>query len=219
MKQKTVAARKTVSGIRARSPEEKQAVREQILRNAIELYRETGYQGFSMRKLATRTGFSASSLYRYFDQKEAVFAGLVDMGFRLMEKQLAAASGDNLKAYLKSFAQAYLNFALSEPELYKLMTTDHPPTSVVFNEDTTTRRWRVFASLGERAEKLGLPILKSTVENSTATDTLWAFGHGLASLAISLPYFDENRMNDTLAFVFNQVDPFIEHLLSNYSNS
>jgi len=199
MTKKSKAARSTVSGIRARKPEEKNAVREQILRNAIELYRETGYQTFSMRKLAARAGFSPSSLYRYFKDK------------------LKAADGDCLKEYIKSFAHAYLNFALAEPELYKLMTTDHPPKSVLFEESTTNRRWQVFAVLGDKAETFGLPALKSTVENSAATDAFWAFGHGLASLVISLPYFDETRMENTLAFVFSQIDVFADQLLHSFN--
>ncbi len=214
MTKKSVAARKKVSGIRARKPEEKQIVREQLLRNAIELYRSTGYQNFSMRKLAACAEFSPSSLYRYFKDKENVFASLVDMGFCLMEERLSEVDGKDLREYLKAFAHAYLNFALTEPELYKLMTTDHPPKSVILDDSSTNRRWRVFASLGEKAESYGLPVLKSTIENSAATDSLWAFGHGLASLVISLPYFDETRMQNTLNFVFQQIDPFVEQLIN-----
>lgn len=173
-----------------------------------------GYQNFSIRKLAARAEFSPSSLYRYFSDKDAVFAGLVDMGFCLMEERLSAINGSDLREYMKAYAHGYLDFALSEPELYKLMTTDHPPTSVVFDEATTSRRWRVFASLGEKADEYGVPLLKSSVENSAATDALWAFGHGLASLVISLPYFDEARMQRTLHFVFQQVDPFVDGIIA-----
>ena len=131
-----------------------------------------------------------------------------------MDEKLSQVNGKDLREYLKAFAHAYLNFALNESELYKLMTTDHPPQSVVLGEATTNRRWQVFASLGEKAESYGLPALKSTVDNSAATDALWAFGHGLASLVISLPYFDEERMKNTLNFVFQQVDPFVDHFVN-----
>jgi len=97
------------------------------------------------------------------------------------------------------------------------MTTDHPPKSVLFEESTTNRRWQVFAVLGDKAETFGLPALKSTVENSAATDAFWAFGHGLASLVISLPYFDETRMENTLAFVFSQIDVFADQLLHSFN--
>lgn len=214
MVRKASAARNKVTGIRARKPEEKQIIRNQLLRNAIDLYRETGYQGFSMRKLATRAGFSPAALYRYFDNKEAVFAGLVALGFQLMEKQLKAVEGDDIKTYLKAFARAYFEFALSEQELYKLMTSEHPPTSVILDKSTAERRWSVFEAFGDKADELGLPGLKSSIESSAATDTLWAFGHGLASLAISLPYFSEERMQRTLDFVYSQAEPFFDMYLA-----
>ena len=219
----SAVARSKVSGIRARRPEEKQIVREQILRNAIELYRELGYQGFSMRKLAARAGFSPAALYRYFDNKEAVFAGLVDLGFVLMEQRLSQVitsldeGKKDFKSYLIEFAQAYLNFALDEPDLYKLMTTDHPPTQVKLEDSTTERRWSVFAAFGERADELGFPLLKSTVENSAATDAFWAFGHGLASLAVSLPYFDRERMQRSLDFIIQLVEPLVDNLVEDMS--
>lgn len=213
MKKKSSAARESVTGIRARNPENKNAVREQILRNAIELYCETGYHGFSIRSLAERVGFSPSALYRYFSSKDEVFAGLVDLGFRLMEDQLGRVQADNIVDYLKAFAKAYLAFALAEPQLYRLMTTDHPPASVALSGDTTRRRWQVFAILGNNAQKFGLSALDTTPENTAATDVLWAFGHGLASLAISLPYFPPERVDRTLEYIFSQFTPFF-HLLA-----
>jgi len=93
------------------------------------------------------------------------------------------------------------------------MTTEHPPKSVVLDKSTAERRWAVFSTLGDRAESFGVPMLKSTVENSAATDAIWAFGHGLASLVISLPYFSEERMEKTLQFVFSQVEPIIDRFV------
>lgn len=209
-----VPAREKVVGLRARSPETKQAVYEQLLRNAIELYCETGYDGFSIRKLAERSGFSPSSLYRYFDSKDAVFAQLVDMGFKRMEDRLSEVKADNLADYLMAFARAYLAFATSEPQLYRLMTTEHPPDSVKLDETTTRRRWKVFSILGNAAHDFGLDVLDAAPENTAATDMLWAFGHGLASLAISLPYFSEERAERALNFAYSQFKPLVMALIA-----
>ena len=207
-------ARNHVVGIRARNPEIKQIVREQILRNAIELYCEMGYQGFSIRKLAERTGFSPSALYRYFASKDAVFAGLVDMGFKLMEERLERVTANNFRDYLMAFAKSYLAFALEEPQLYRLMTNDHPPASLMLDSDTTRRRWNVFSILSQQAQKMGPYSLDVSPENTAATDLLWAFGHGLASLAISLPYFSAERAENTLNFAFTRLAPLIDLLVA-----
>ena len=55
----------------------KEAVRESILNAATEEFFEKGYSGASMRDICRRAGTSVGNLYRYFENREAVFSSVV----------------------------------------------------------------------------------------------------------------------------------------------
>ena len=50
------------------------AQRASLVERAIPMFREFGYHGLGMRKIANELGVSKSSLYHYFPSKEALFA-------------------------------------------------------------------------------------------------------------------------------------------------
>lgn len=53
-----------------------QAVRDQILRTAAELFRERGYRASTLDDIAARLGMSKASLYTYFRAKEEMLAAI-----------------------------------------------------------------------------------------------------------------------------------------------
>lgn len=52
--------------------------REQMLDAAFSLFQEVGLQGFNMRELGQRAGYTAGALYAYFDGKAAILDALRD---------------------------------------------------------------------------------------------------------------------------------------------
>jgi len=54
----------------------RQAVRDQILRTAADLFRERGYRASTLDDIATRLGMSKASLYTYFRAKEEMLAAI-----------------------------------------------------------------------------------------------------------------------------------------------
>lgn len=52
-----------------RTPEEIEAVKNEILAHAIQLLIQEGYRGFSMRKLAARLEIAAKTIYNYSKTK------------------------------------------------------------------------------------------------------------------------------------------------------
>ncbi|WP_200862944.1 TetR/AcrR family transcriptional regulator [Amycolatopsis orientalis] len=63
---------------RARSPEQVEARREEILDVAEQLLTESSVGEISMRELARRVGLSASNVARYFPTREAVYLEVLD---------------------------------------------------------------------------------------------------------------------------------------------
>jgi len=54
----------------------RQAVREQILRTAADLFRERGYRATTLDDIAARLGMSKASLYTYFHAKDEMLAAI-----------------------------------------------------------------------------------------------------------------------------------------------
>ncbi|PKQ16299.1 MAG: hypothetical protein CVT67_05825 [Actinobacteria bacterium HGW-Actinobacteria-7] len=62
----------------------------QILAAALEVFGECGYEGGSMRDIASRVGVSEAALYRHFSGKEAIFLALIGaVGTRVREDGIA----------------------------------------------------------------------------------------------------------------------------------
>ena len=104
------------------------SLRDAILGAARDLLLESGYAGISMRKVAERIGYSATSIYLYFRNKDALFHALIDGGMsRLNETILTARAGaaDPL-ARLRAMCGAYVRFGLDNPAYYEVMFNLHP---------------------------------------------------------------------------------------------
>lgn len=115
---------------RPRRPDsEIQAVRDRILDAAADLFAETGWQGFSMRKLGARLGIAAKTLYNYFDSQDELYLGLLTRGFRSLNDALraAVASAGSPLDRLGALVDAYVAFAFAHANLYGLMFTWHVP--------------------------------------------------------------------------------------------
>ena len=54
----------------------RQAVRDQILRTAADLFRERGYRASTLDDIARRLGMSKASLYAYFPAKDEILAAI-----------------------------------------------------------------------------------------------------------------------------------------------
>jgi len=94
MKKKTTVtqAQRLHQAIRHRQDQEKQALRQTILTTAGELFLEQGYDHFSLRKVAERIGYSPTTIYLYFRDKDDLLFTVVDEGFTRFGQQLAAAA-------------------------------------------------------------------------------------------------------------------------------
>ena len=108
---------------------ERQQLRTLIIDSARELFISRGVEAVTMREIAKRIDYSATSIYHHFEDKESLIRAICDTDF------LALAS--SLKAILQlshpvermlALGSGYAAFALSHPNHYRLMfMTEHPP--------------------------------------------------------------------------------------------
>lgn len=187
--------RRIQAAIHERRQQEKQELRQLILKAAGELFLEAGYELFSVRKLAERIGYSATTVYLYFTDKDGLFSAVVDEGFTRFVARLhtAADSTDDPLQRLKQLEQAYVQFGLQNPMYYRLM--------FLRRGDFLARP----SAGGQQPRIDALHILPQAVQQAmdahalrpgdaqSVSDALWALLHGLVALAIEMPLFDAER--------------------------
>jgi AcrR family transcriptional regulator len=102
---------------RSRREQEKESLRRAILDAAGDLFLEYGYEALSMRQIAERIGYSATTIYRHFENKDNLLFAIVYEGFLRFGQQLAQAaqSSDTPLGRLKALGYAYIEFALKNP--------------------------------------------------------------------------------------------------------
>lgn len=112
-----------------RSKNEINTIKEDILKHALDLMQEEGYEGFSMRKLSSLLGVSVVTLYRFYENKDHIYLVVLTRGFQLLYGECLQAYKSEKKpeARLRSMTEAYISFGISQSNFYNLMFTWHVP--------------------------------------------------------------------------------------------
>src|SRR4030095_1516509 len=111
---KTTGAPRVRQASHDRREQQKEDLRRIILDAAGELFLERGYEGFSMRRVAERIGYSATTIYRYYEGKDDLLFAVVNEGFSEFARQLMEAAdgaGRPLKR-IEALWHAYARFGL-----------------------------------------------------------------------------------------------------------
>lgn len=98
-------------------------LREAVLERAAVVLRERGVAGISLRELTADIGVSHAAPRRYYPDRQALLdalaaEGFVRLGARLRE---AVAAAHGFQEQVRSIADAYVTFAVSEANLAELM--------------------------------------------------------------------------------------------------
>jgi AcrR family transcriptional regulator len=196
---------------RERRARQKQALRASILRAANEVFLERGYQGLSMRSVAERIGYTATTIYLYFKDKDDLLFALLDEGYAELGQRLAqaaAAEGDPLRR-LVAIGRAYIAFGLDNPLLYQVMFMQRVDFLAAQLKQRPATRINAFDVLQQAVkDAIDAGALKPG-DVMTYALSLWAAVHGLVSLVITLPLTDaglvERLIEISLAATLNSV--------------
>jgi len=134
---------------------------------------ERGPRGLTLREAARRAGVSHAAPYRHFADRSALLAAVALEGFGRLGGELRAAA----PAGGRAVAQAYVRFALAEPQRFRLMfsgasgVNDGAPLRKAMR-DTADAFADAFAGLAEPRE------------TQRAAWAAWALVHGLSQLML-----------------------------------
>lgn len=121
---------------RALTDAEIEAFRDTLCAAATRRFAEFGYEGVSMRGLAADVGCSPMTPYTYFKGKDEIFAAVRAAAFKRLAdilEDVAAKTPNDLSA-ARTMGEAYLKFALSEHDSYKIMFELSQPDEQAFPE-------------------------------------------------------------------------------------
>jgi AcrR family transcriptional regulator len=140
---------------------------------------EGGIEAVSIRRVSSRCGYSAPTIYHHFGDKNGLVAEVLERRFRrMLEMMRAIPRADDAAVYLREMAVVFLRFALANPEHYRLLTVTRPDEREGGVPSAVAARSLVKEALGDllREGTLATPDLEG------AFLVLWSMVHGLISL-------------------------------------
>ena len=149
-----------------------------ILDAAQELLVEQGYESFSMRKLATRCGYAAPTIYHYFGDKPGLLDSLIELRVREVSAEMRAVrlARDPVENMRRLFI-AFARWGLANPTHYQLLTSTREPHPA--GEEAREVLMRPVTQLAEQGR------LETDIE--LARQSFWALVHGIISLQTTRP--------------------------------
>lgn len=179
-----------------RRAQQKLDLRRTILDAATNLFEKEGYERFSLRQVAEAIGYSPTTIYLYFTDKDDLLHHVALEGFRSFGEDLQRAfdSVEGALDRVQAMGLAYLRFGITHPLHYRLM----------------------FMVRGEFLERPNPPgyesiidsfgVLQRAVEEGLArgelrpqppevyTSHLWSHVHGLVSLHLATPFLPRESL-------------------------
>lgn len=200
-----------------RAPE----VREQIVAAARDLLANHGLEGVSMRGVAERVGVSATALYHYFENKEALVGEVVASAFREFGKHLDQAARLHPRGSyerVRALGEAYIRFAMEHEAYFRVLFSIHKPHPT---------------SIEDLPEGGGYELLRTAVVDAMDAGAmrradpdllvmyLWAVVHGIVTISLACR-FDGGDDHDcsphhidlTPGQLFHAFHDFVSHGIS-----
>ena len=169
-----------------------------------------GLPGVTIRKIAARAGVSPMALYRHFEDKDAVLNALMEDGLREWEQIARSLTAQDPIRWLEQLAEAYLEFALTQPHRFDAAFFLPAPEARRYRDDFVASRSPVMAMARARIEQAkaeGRLGAKPALEVGVA---LSAFAQGFVSMYRAGRFSNEKQFRE----LYGEA---IRHLLESFS--
>jgi AcrR family transcriptional regulator len=138
--------------------------------------------------VADAVGVTPPSIYLHFADKNELLGAVVADTFRELDDAMVAeaAEADSPLGRLRAFGLAYVRFAISHPEHYRLAAMEPCPTPNVAVDDVLrSSAFEHFSATVVECLEAGVFVADDPLP---ITFALWTAAHGVASLVIAKPY-------------------------------
>jgi AcrR family transcriptional regulator len=165
--------------------DEIQDFRDRLVAVASTLFVERGYSGVTLRALAEGIGCSPTTPYRYFQDKDEIFAAVRTAAYEHFGATLEAAAlavTDPLER-LREIGRAYVRFGIEYPEAYQLMFAlrQTQPDDYPDLRAAELRSWTPLCTAVEAAIDSG----EISGDSEEVAHLCWSGVHGIVSLHLA----------------------------------
>lgn len=194
-------------------------IRKQILDTALDLIIQGGFQEFSMRKLASRIGITATTIYNYYSNKDEINIMIRMHGFELLYHELERSydSHTDPLARLQAMIRSYFKFGIQYPDYYDIMFNPRTPKYLDYantdlepvartEKEATLRNYAITEkAISALSEKHGI---LSSDQIVLKTMHLWCEVHGMISL------YNSNLFEEIIADSSSLLDRLIDEVIT-----
>ncbi|MFI3135977.1 MAG: TetR/AcrR family transcriptional regulator [Methylococcaceae bacterium] len=176
---------------KTKSPEDREKLRCCILDAARSLFVARGIEAVSMREIAKKINYSATTLYHHFADKESLLQAVCDEDFLALASSMREIMQiPDLISRLQALNNGYAQFALQHPNHYRLMfMTPRTPcnleTTQIEQGNTEQDAYAQLKIIVQDAFDADL-FKPELTDVELIAQTVWASVHGVCSLEIAL---------------------------------
>lgn len=194
----------------------RQRTRRAILEAAIKLFEREGYEGFSLRQVAEAIGYTPTTIYLYFKDKDDLLFAVCQQGFAEFTQTLERTYRQHTdpRERLRALAWSYLDFGLSHPLHYQTMFMRRSewmlratPSAEGGPGKSKPDSYTIFMNAVIEAMRTGKLRMGDPVET---TNLLWSGVHGIVSLALGMkgvvPRWDEASVRRLMEHYLEMID-------------
>ncbi len=173
-------------GVQERRAREREVLRRKIIDAAAQLIVANGYEAFSLRQVADKIEYSASSIYLYFKNKEELIEAICAETFDELIARMERLEARNLPP-LESFEEGireYIRFGLHYPKHYELVFSCPPANS----DGTPLSRSKGLQAFGTLIRCFERCAAEGIFRSGTARQDVmvtWMAMHGITTILIS----------------------------------
>ena len=153
-------------------------------------------QEVSIRAVADAVGVTSPSIYLHFADKNDLLSAVVADTFRELDDAMLAeaATATTPLGRLRACGLAYVRFAVTHPEHYRLAAMDPCPKPIIeVDEVLRSSAFEHFQQTVVECIEAGLFVADDPLP---ITFALWTAAHGVASLVIAKPYLPWGNLDD-----------------------
>jgi AcrR family transcriptional regulator len=164
------------------------ALHSALIEASIALAREGGPDQVILREAARAAGVSHSAAYRHFADREALLAEVSRFARNELAVQMRRRvnRATDPRKRLRAVGTAYIDYAISEPGLFRTAFTSHPATTGDESAHTTAGA-DPFDVLGQVLDEAQAAGLLDARLRPGAEIAAWSAVHGLAGLLLDGP--------------------------------
>ncbi len=182
-----------------------------LIQAGVEILEKEGVTGLTLRKVAKYAGVSHAAPYAHFADKQALIAAISTEGFKQLNLKIESIRHQyesDPKRWLIETAWTYIQFALKEPDRFKLMFSSVLEKEQDYPDfvEISKKNFGQLVSVVEGCQEVG--VLKPGDPELSAV-SIWGNVHGLVMLVlegqISHSVLEKHELRDILCYTLNQM--------------